>query len=91
MYQVKFTVKSEKFRNFKFNLFVDINELPVMTAVQTSNELSNTLENLHTNVSRVKIAKIPRFIDSGLETEDYKEILEQLLVFKEQYDESFFL
>lgn len=69
----------------------DVKELPIMTAVQTSNELSNTLENLHTNVSRIKIAKIPRFIDAGLEVEDYKEILEQLLVFKEQYDESFFL
>lgn len=62
-----------------------------MTAVQNSKELSNTLENLHTNVSRIKLAKIPRFADSGLETEDYKEVLEQLLVFKEQYDETFFL
>lgn len=62
-----------------------------MTAVQTSSELSNTLENLHTNVSRIKIAKIPRFSDTGLEAEDYKEVLEQLLVFKEQYDEGFFL
>jgi hypothetical protein len=62
-----------------------------MTAVQTSNELSNTLENLHTNVSRIKLAKIPRFSDTGLEREEYKELLEQLLVFKEQYDECFFL
>lgn len=71
--------------------WTEITELPVMTAVQTSSELSNTLENLHTNVSRIKIAKIPRFNDTGLETEDYKEVLEQLLVFKEQYDEGFFL
>lgn len=71
--------------------FVVIKELPVMTAVQNSNELSNTLENLHTNVSRIKLAKIPRFADSGLETEDYKEILEQLITFKEQYDENYFL
>lgn len=62
-----------------------------MTAVQTSNELSDTLENLHTNVSRIKIAKIPRFIDSGLESEDYKEVLEQLISLKEQYDDGFFL
>lgn len=63
----------------------------MMTAVQNSNEIADTLENLHTTVSRIKIAKIPRFLDSGLETEEYKELLEQLLVFKEQYDESFFL
>lgn len=62
-----------------------------MTAVQSSSELSNTLENLHTNVSRIKIAKIPRFVESGLESEDYKELLEQLLVFKEQYDENYFM
>jgi hypothetical protein len=74
-----------------FSFPTEIDELPVMTAVQTSSELSNTLENLHTNVSRIKIAKIPRFNDTGLETEDYKEVLEQLLVFKEQYDEGFFL
>lgn len=74
-----------------FTLPIEINELPIMTSVQTSSELSNTLENLHTNVSRIKIAKIPRFSDTGLETEDYKEVLEQLMVFKEQYDEGFFM
>lgn len=62
-----------------------------MTAVQNSNELADTIENLHTNVARIKIAKIPRFIDAGLENEEYKEILEQLLLLKEQYDETFFL
>lgn len=62
-----------------------------MTAVQNSNDLSNTLESLHQQVSRIKIAKIPRFSDSGLESEEYKEMLEQLLTFKEQYDENYFL
>lgn len=62
-----------------------------MTAVQNSNDLSNTLESLHKQVSRIKIAKIPRFSDSGLESEEYKEMLEQLLTFKEQYDENYFL
>ena len=62
-----------------------------MTAVQTSSDLVHTLESLHTNVSRIKIAKIPRFANAGLEEDDYKEMLEQLLVFKEQYEESFFV
>ena len=62
-----------------------------MTAVQTSSDLVHTLESLHTNVSRIKIAKISRFADAGLEEDDYKEMLEQLLVFKEQYEESFFV
>ncbi|CRL04367.1 CLUMA_CG017460, isoform A [Clunio marinus] len=78
-------------KEFQNSIVEDIKELPVMTALQTSNEISNVLENLHTNVSRVKIAKVPRLVDSGLEVVDYKETLEQLLTFKEQYDESFFL
>jgi len=69
----------------------DVGELPTMANVQTSSELSSTLENLHMNVSRIKISKIPRFIDAGLEAEEYTELLEQLLTFKEQYDEDFFL
>lgn len=81
-----------KLRNRNLNtVFSGIEEIPMMTAVQNSNEIADTLENLHTTVSRIKIVKIPRFLDSGLETEEYKELLEQLLVFKEQYDESFFL
>lgn len=70
--------------------FVAVKELPVMTAVQTSSDLVHTLDSLHTNVSRIKIAKIPRFGDAGLEEDEYKEMLEQLLVFKEQYEEGFF-
>jgi hypothetical protein len=68
-----------------------INEVPVMTAIQNSSELANTLANLHTHVERVKLAKIPRFTDSGLEREEYKELLEQLLIFKEQYDDNEYL
>lgn len=69
----------------------NVQELPVMTAVQTSHELSDTLNSLYNQASRVKVAKIPRFMDSGLESLEFKEILEQLLSFKEQYDEGFFV
>jgi Tubulin domain len=68
-----------------------VDELPVMTAIQNSKDLADTLENLHTHVSRIKLAKIPRFAASGLENEEYKELLEQLLVFKEEYDETTFV
>lgn len=66
-------------------------EVPVMTAVQNSSELLNTLDNLHSQVSRIKIAKIPRFADSNLEVEEFKELLEELLNFKEQYEDNSFL
>ncbi|KAG5684918.1 hypothetical protein PVAND_014126 [Polypedilum vanderplanki] len=78
-------------KEFQNDEISQVNEVPVMTSVQNSNELSNTLENLYTQVERVKLAKIPRFIDAGLEKEEYKELLEQLLVFKEQYDDNEFL
>ncbi|CAG9803543.1 unnamed protein product [Chironomus riparius] len=78
-------------REFQSEEKANVREVPIMTAVQNSSELANTLENLHTHVERVKLAKVPRFSDSGLEKEEYKELLEQLLVFKEQYDENSFL
>jgi hypothetical protein len=62
-----------------------------MAAIQTSNNLANTLDNLHQQVSRIKIRKIPRFLDAGLELEEYKEMIEKLLVFKEQYEENSYL
>jgi hypothetical protein len=66
-------------------------EVPVMTAVQNSSEIFNTLDNLHSQVARIKIAKIPRFVDSNLESEEFKELLEELLNFKEQYEDNSFL
>lgn len=66
-------------------------QVPVMTAVQNSSEIYNTLENLHSQVARIKIAKIPRFVDSNLEAEEFKEMLEELLNLKEQYEDNSFL
>lgn len=66
-------------------------EVPVMTAVQNSNELFNTIDNLHSQISRIKIAKIPRFSDSGLEDEEYKDLLEEILTLKERYEDDSFL
>lgn len=67
------------------------NELPIMTSVETSSKLSETLDHLYTQVSRVKIAKIPRFFESGMEQEEYKEILENLISMKENYEDRSFL
>ncbi|KAG5684922.1 hypothetical protein PVAND_014130 [Polypedilum vanderplanki] len=61
-------------KEFQNDEISQVNEVPVMTSVQNSNELSNTLENLYTQVERGKLAKIPRFIDAGLEKEGYKRI-----------------
>lgn len=68
-----------------------VNNVPVMTTTESSAKLSNTLDHLHTQVSRVKIAKIPRFLDSGMDSEDYKEILESLITMKENYEDKSFI
>lgn len=72
-------------------LFKEIPTVPIMATAQTSADLANTLETLHTNVKRIKIAKIPRCLDAGLDMEEYEEMLERLLTFKEQYEENFHL
>ncbi|XP_055632490.1 protein misato [Toxorhynchites rutilus septentrionalis] len=62
---------------------------PTLAAIQSSGDLADTLESLHREVSRIKIARIPRFIENGLELEDYKENLERLVDFKERYEDNY--
>lgn len=62
---------------------------PSLATVQSSGDLADALDSLHREVSRIKIAKIPRFVESGLELEDYKESLERLIDFKERYDDNY--
>ncbi|XP_065085455.1 protein misato [Ochlerotatus camptorhynchus] len=62
---------------------------PTLATIQSSGDLSDTLESLHREVSRIKIEKIPRFAESGLEQEEYKESLERLLNFKELYEDNY--
>lgn len=57
--------------------------------IQSSGDLADSLDSLHREVSRIKIAKLSRFAESGLEQEDYKESLERLLDFKEKYDDNY--
>lgn len=62
---------------------------PVLATVQVSNDLANTLESLHREASRVKIARIHRFKESGLEADELVECLDKLLEFKDNYEEGF--
>nr|XP_029707926.1 protein misato [Aedes albopictus] len=62
---------------------------PTLAVIQSSGDLADSLDSLHREVSRVKIAKLSRFAESGLEQEDYKESLERLLDFKEKYDDNY--
>ncbi|XP_073827940.1 misato mitochondrial distribution and morphology regulator [Musca autumnalis] len=66
-----------------------VNTVPCVAAIQSSSELGDTLENLHREAKRIKIAKLHRFKAAGLEDDDYVEVLESLLQFKDNYEDNF--
>lgn len=63
--------------------------VPTLAAAQSSSELGDTLETLHREAKRVKIAKLYRYKAAGLEEDDYVDALEQLLLFKDNYEDNF--
>ncbi|XP_055842836.1 protein misato [Episyrphus balteatus] len=63
--------------------------VPTIASVQCSGDIADTLETLHREASRVKIAKLHRFVDSGFEVDDYGEALESLLLFKDNYEDNY--
>ncbi|XP_055524214.1 protein misato [Wyeomyia smithii] len=62
---------------------------PILAQIQSTGELADTLDSLHREVSRIKLARIPRFGENGLESENYKDSLERLLGFKERYEDNY--
>lgn len=67
----------------------EINSVPVLAAAQSSADIANTIESLHREVARIKIAKIHRFKETGFEDDEFDEMLNALLEFKDNYDETF--
>ncbi|XP_054729635.1 protein misato [Anastrepha obliqua] len=63
--------------------------VPTLAAAQSSSELGDTLETLHREAKRVKIAKLHRYKAAGMEEDDYVDALEQLLLFKDNYEDNF--
>lgn len=66
-----------------------VTSIPVLATAQCSNDLSETLESLHREAKRIKVARIHRFKETGLETDEYEEALEKILEFKDNYDDAF--
>lgn len=69
--------------------FSDISSVPALAVAQVSSELSETIESLHREAKRIRIPKIHRFRETGLENDEMVEILERLLEFKDNYDDNF--
>lgn len=51
--------------------------------------ISDVIEKLHREVSRIKFAKLHKFREEGLESADYKETLDKLCEFKDNYEDDF--
>ncbi|KAI5645248.1 misato segment II tubulin-like domain-containing protein [Phthorimaea operculella] len=51
--------------------------------------MSDMLEKLHREVSRIKFAKLHKFKEAGLEEAEYKESLDRLSEFKDNYEDDF--
>ena len=73
----------------KRSMDTKVNTVPCIAAVQSSSELGDTLETLHREAKRIKIAKLHRFKATGLEDDDYAEALENILLFKDNYEDNF--
>lgn len=66
-----------------------ITSAPTIASVQCSGDIGDTLESLHREAKRIKINKLHRFLDAGLEKDDYEEALESLLLFQDNYEDNF--
>ncbi|CAB3243234.1 unnamed protein product [Arctia plantaginis] len=51
--------------------------------------LSDMIEKLHREVSRIKFAKLHKFGEEGLEASEYSESIERLAEFKDNYEDDF--
>ncbi|XP_061710015.1 protein misato [Cydia pomonella] len=66
-----------------------IQSCPVIAGYHNGNFLTDMLEKLHREVSRVKFAKLHKFREEGLEASEYQETLDRLAEFKDNYEDNF--
>lgn len=66
-----------------------VRSIPVLATAQSASELANTIESLHREAKRIKIDKIHRFKETGFESDDYPDVLDSLLNFKDNYEDNF--
>lgn len=66
-----------------------VESCPVLAGYHNGNFMADMLEKLHRDVSRIKFAKLHKFQQEGLEYADYKESLDRLSEFKDNYEDNF--
>ncbi|KAI4466956.1 mitochondrial distribution regulator misato [Holotrichia oblita] len=73
------------------NISKDVQSIPILAGLHSCNEISATIESLHTEAKKIKVERLPQFTSTGLEKDEYKECLEKLLDLKECYEENYLL
>lgn len=66
-----------------------VKSVPVITGFHNGNFMSDMLEKMHREVGRVKFAKLHKFKEEGLEEVEFKETLDRLAAFKDNYEDDF--
>lgn len=66
-----------------------VQSFPTLATAQNHNDLADMISSLHREASRIKIEKIYRFKETGLDPDEYKEALESLLDFQDLYEEKY--
>ncbi|XP_028159255.1 protein misato [Ostrinia furnacalis] len=66
-----------------------IESCAVVAGYHNGNFMADTIEKVHREVSRIQFAKLHKFRQEGLEAADYKESLDKLAEFKDNYEDDF--
>lgn len=66
-----------------------VESCPVIAGLHNGNFMADMIEKLHRDVSRIKFTKLHKFTQEGLEYADYKESLDRLAEFKDNYEDNF--
>ncbi|XP_067002875.2 protein misato homolog 1 isoform X2 [Anabrus simplex] len=67
----------------------DVHSVPAIAGIHSSSSVGSMLESLLTEVDKLKIRKFPQYSAAGLEEDEYRETIEQLLQLRECYHEEF--
>lgn len=66
-----------------------IESCAVLAGYHNGNFMTDMIEKVHREVSRIKFAKLHKFSEEGLEAADYQESLDKLAEFKDNYEDDF--
>ncbi len=66
--------------------FVGVETVPAMTSLQVTSSCGILLNTLHTQAAKFNIKKFHRYLESGMEEDDYKEIMNSIQTSAHNYD-----